>query len=90
VVAIHGLNGDAEQTWTHRDSGTLWLRDLLPVQIPAIRVLTYGYDARIANFTGQQHLRSIAIKLISELVDLRRTSEVSRFDMMPTGSRLSF
>lgn len=83
MVAIHGLNGDAQQTWTHRDSGVLWLRDILPAEIPAIRVLTYGYDARIANFTGQQHLRSISIKLISELVDLRRTDEVSRSDMIP-------
>lgn len=86
MVAIHGLNGDAERTWTHRDSGVLWLRDLLPEEIPAIRVLTYGYDARIANFTSQQHLRSISIKLISELVDLRRTDEVSRSDLMPAGS----
>jgi hypothetical protein len=47
VIAIHGLNGDRERSWTHRSSGTLWLRDLLPHDLPGARIYTYGYDSRI-------------------------------------------
>ncbi|KAF1924628.1 uncharacterized protein M421DRAFT_36145, partial [Didymella exigua CBS 183.55] len=42
IVAIHGLNGDAYTTWQH-ENGTLWLRDLLPNDLPGSRVFTYGY-----------------------------------------------
>ncbi|CAG7853599.1 Nuclear distribution protein PAC1 {ECO:0000255/HAMAP-Rule:MF_03141} AltName: Full=Lissencephaly-1 homolog {ECO:0000255/HAMAP-Rule:MF_03141}; Short=LIS-1 {ECO:0000255/HAMAP-Rule:MF_03141}; AltName: Full=nudF homolog {ECO:0000255/HAMAP-Rule:MF_03141} [Serendipita indica DSM 11827] len=44
IVAIHGLGGHREETWT-TDGGILWLRDLLPSALPNARVLTYGYDA---------------------------------------------
>jgi len=63
-------------TWTHKTSGTLWLRDLLPKVLPNIRIMTFGYNARFKNFTAQQDLRSIASKLLTELVDLRHSVEV--------------
>ncbi|CCA75354.1 related to tetratricopeptide repeat domain protein-Neosartorya fischeri [Serendipita indica DSM 11827] len=44
IVAIHGLQGHRERTWT-TDQGSLWLRDLLPTDLSNARVLTYGYDA---------------------------------------------
>ncbi|CAG7850854.1 SubName: Full=Related to tetratricopeptide repeat domain protein-Neosartorya fischeri {ECO:0000313/EMBL:CCA73065.1} [Serendipita indica DSM 11827] len=44
IVAIHGINGHREKTWM-TDQGVLWLRDLLPSDLPNARVLTYGYDA---------------------------------------------
>ncbi|KAG8846889.1 hypothetical protein FRB91_000370 [Serendipita sp. 411] len=44
IVAIHGLDGHREQSWTAED-GTLWLRDLLPNDLPNARILSYGYDA---------------------------------------------
>src|SRR5438034_10041321 len=47
VIAVHGLNGDHERSWTHKSSGTLWLRDLLLNDLPGARVYTYGYDSRI-------------------------------------------
>lgn len=41
--------------------------------------MTYGYNAKFRNFTGHQDLRSISAKLLSELVDLRKTeNEMSR------------
>jgi hypothetical protein len=33
VVAVHGLNGHSEKTWT-ADNGVNWLRDLLPEDFP--------------------------------------------------------
>nr|KMM72094.1 TPR repeat:NB-ARC [Coccidioides posadasii RMSCC 3488] len=75
LVAIHGLNGDPIKTWTHGETGVMWLRDLLPKVIPNIRVMTFGYNARFNSFTAQQDLRSIATKLLAELVDVRTTED---------------
>lgn len=55
----------------------MWLRDLLPGLLAHVRIMTYGYNADFRNFTGDQSLRSIAKKLLSELVDVRRTEEVN-------------
>ncbi|PVF97307.1 hypothetical protein CPB86DRAFT_707172 [Serendipita vermifera] len=50
IVAIHGLDGHRERSWT-ATSGTMWLKDLLPLDIPNARILTYGYDADTRRFT---------------------------------------
>ncbi|KAJ5938432.1 hypothetical protein N7466_001566 [Penicillium verhagenii] len=75
LVAIHGLNGDAIDTWTHKTTGVMWLKDLLPEALPNIRIMTYGYNARFKNFTAQQDMRSICSKLLAELVDMRPTEQ---------------
>ncbi|GFF73987.1 hypothetical protein IFM60648_04080 [Aspergillus lentulus] len=75
LVAIHGLNGDPINTWTHTETRVMWLRDLLPAAIPDIRIMTFGYNARFKNFTAQQDLKSISLKLLAELVDLRTTED---------------
>jgi hypothetical protein len=49
IVAIHGLDGHREDSWT-AENGILWLRDLLPKELPHARIATYGYDAS----TGSQ------------------------------------
>lgn len=46
IIAIHGLNGNAYSTWRHKN-GTLWLRDLLPNDLPGARIFTYGYPAEV-------------------------------------------
>lgn len=43
VVAIHGLGGNPYLTWTHPETGHLWLRDTLPSYISDGRVYTFGY-----------------------------------------------
>ncbi|EAS28261.3 uncharacterized protein CIMG_09465 [Coccidioides immitis RS] len=79
LVAIHGLNGDAFETWTHKESRVMWLRDLLPRELPNVRIMTFGYNARLRNFAGHQDLRNIATKLLSELADSRKTAkEINR------------
>lgn len=32
------------ETWTHKETGISWLKDLLPKTIPQARILTFGYD----------------------------------------------
>ncbi|CAN9148983.1 unnamed protein product [Alternaria alternata] len=47
IVAVHGLNGHCEKTWTAGNSidSVNWLRDLLPHDLPNARILSWGYDA---------------------------------------------
>ena len=47
IIAIHGLNGDPYKTWTDRETQCLWLRDLLPDDIPGARIFTYGYPSHL-------------------------------------------
>ncbi|KAI1091610.1 hypothetical protein F5B19DRAFT_457662 [Rostrohypoxylon terebratum] len=49
IVAVHGLSGDSEETWTDDKTNKLWLRDFLPSQFPGvpIRVWSFGYDASV-------------------------------------------
>uniref|UniRef100_A0ACC1R8X0 Uncharacterized protein n=1 Tax=Lecanicillium saksenae TaxID=468837 RepID=A0ACC1R8X0_9HYPO len=44
IVALHGLNGHREKTWT-AENGINWLRHLLPDDLPRARILCWGYDA---------------------------------------------
>ncbi|KAL6240249.1 hypothetical protein RBB50_012854 [Rhinocladiella similis] len=48
IVAVHGLGGDAINTWTQPKSKKFWLRDFLPQQIPGARIMTFGYNADVA------------------------------------------
>jgi len=56
VVAIHGLGGNPYLTWTHPESGNLWLRDTLPSYIPDGRVYTFGYASK---FIATQSIATI-------------------------------
>ena len=82
LVAIHGLAGDPFATWTHVQGQPMWLRDLLPQVMPKVRIMTYGYNASILNYTAKQDVRSIAAKLLAELADLRSEETVSTFQSL--------
>ncbi|KIM79568.1 hypothetical protein PILCRDRAFT_74296, partial [Piloderma croceum F 1598] len=75
IVAIHGLDGHLEKSWT-ADNGMLWLRDLLPKELRHARILTYGYDSytrgrdRLAN----ESIHDLANDLLSSLATRRRIS----------------
>ena len=57
---MHGLTGDRDRTWTHPSSSEPWPKNLLPVNVPKARLLTFGYNAYIAK-------RGAAV--LSQLVD---------------------
>ncbi|KAH8657048.1 hypothetical protein BGZ60DRAFT_416641 [Tricladium varicosporioides] len=46
ILAIHGLKGDAERTWTHPTTQALWLRDFLPQDLPRARAMVFSYNAK--------------------------------------------
>ncbi|EAS28259.3 uncharacterized protein CIMG_09463 [Coccidioides immitis RS] len=75
LVAIHGLNGDPIKTWTHGETGVMWLKDLLPEAIPNIRIMTFGFNACLNSFTARLDLHAISTKLLTELVDVRTTED---------------
>ncbi|KAK3938606.1 hypothetical protein QBC46DRAFT_440049 [Diplogelasinospora grovesii] len=49
LVAIHGLQGDREWSWTSRVTKFNWLTESIPKRFPGIRVLTYGYSDMTEN-----------------------------------------
>lgn len=74
IVAVHGLNGHREKSWTA--NGVNWLRDFLPSDIPTARILTWGYDVN-THSTSQisaQYLYDHAVTLVSDL-SLQRNLE---------------
>jgi hypothetical protein len=53
IVVLHGMNprgneGHEENTWTDRDTGTNWIKTLLPQQTPNARILTFHYNSNVA------------------------------------------
>lgn len=73
LVAVHGLGGHREKTWTAKN-GAFWLRDYLPIVVPNARILTYGYDG---TSSSSQSLHDHAVDLITNLTQLRETTAVS-------------
>ncbi|KAH0563532.1 hypothetical protein GP486_001902 [Trichoglossum hirsutum] len=73
VIAVHGLNGHRERTWT-ASNGVLWLRDFLPAVAPHARVITYGYDARTrgSSHASNRYIYDYAIEFVGKLCALRR------------------
>ena len=87
IVAIHGLNGHRETTWTFEGKGkngdVLWLRDLLPSIIPNARIWTWGYDSRTRSKSHGEYLTIKSLydhgrELVFDLDGERRASNTHR------------
>ncbi|KAH6636029.1 Alpha/Beta hydrolase protein [Chaetomium tenue] len=79
IVAVHGLNGDYHNTWTHVPEGgkgpqTLWLWDLLPGKLPNAHVMSFQYDSSTHGMS-EQSVRGNAGKLVRLLRDIREDYE---------------
>lgn len=72
LVAVHGLGGHALNTWTHSQSGTCWIRDLLPDRLPHIRVMAFGYNARKTRHQAELDFLDVALQLLAGLARLRK------------------
>jgi hypothetical protein len=74
IIFVHGLTGNRETTWTHKQSKTFWPQTLLTRDLPNTRILTFGYDADIVgvlNTVGSNTLRDHGKSLAND-VALRR------------------
>lgn len=81
IVAVHGLNGHRENTWTANNIN--WLRDFLPSDIPNARILTWGYDANTHGNSqiNTQHLYDHGRELVSSLHLNRRLAKVRKLHL---------
>jgi hypothetical protein len=88
VVAVHGLQGDSYQTWTH-ENGTMWLESILPDKIPQARIMTFGYNSTIAFSSSEAKLEDKSIELINRLTMKRSSVENSRIPGSKPGLEFS-
>lgn len=88
ICAIHGLNGNAFDTWM--STTTMWLRDLLPTSPPFqnSRVMTFGYNADLTDRTVFVGVRQWAIELLNQISLVRSSDKVS--NSMQSRSRQLF
>lgn len=77
IIAVHGLNGHQEETWT-ASNGIMWLQQLLPAEIPRARILTYGYDSRThsSEVLTHQTLYGHSMSFVAALSLYRRRTKV--------------
>jgi hypothetical protein len=73
VVALHGITGDAYNTWTKEKC--FWLRDILPDALPGARIFSYGYDARVILSKSVANLDAYSLSLLQALKHVRRKKE---------------
>lgn len=79
IVAVHGMNvggssDHCENAWTEKESGTHWLRDLLPEILPRARILAYQYNANVVVNTSVAGVEEQAHSLLYCLYSERRVS----------------
>jgi hypothetical protein len=76
VIAVTGLAGHAFESWRNRDTQVMWLRDLLPKDVPNIRIMTWGYNTSLDDHTSSEHFEEYRTDLLQAISLSRRTGEV--------------
>ncbi|KAF2198403.1 hypothetical protein GQ43DRAFT_163670 [Delitschia confertaspora ATCC 74209] len=79
IVAVHGLNGHRDKTWTAANN-VHWLRTLLPTDISNARIFCWGYDANThGDRLSHQYLYDHAMQLVMDLcLERKRTNTTKR------------
>ncbi|GAB1314018.1 Tetratricopeptide-like helical (Fragment) [Madurella fahalii] len=81
IVFVHGLTGHREKTWTAKHALLPWPQALLPSKIPSARILTFGYDARVAGWQGvvsESRIGNHAWNLLTALSTYREEDGTSK------------
>jgi pimeloyl-ACP methyl ester carboxylesterase len=77
IVFVHGLTGNAYTTWLHRLTGEHWPSRWLKEKIPDARIISFGYDADVANWwrqTSTNRITNHADDMVGGLVRLRENT----------------
>ncbi|KAL9610453.1 MAG: hypothetical protein Q9167_004851 [Letrouitia subvulpina] len=80
IVFIHGLTGNAYDTWLHKETKIHWPSELLGQDISDSRILSFGYDANVVGIWGwgpdvNSRLSNHAENLVGKLVRERERSD---------------
>jgi protein SERAC1 len=72
IVAIHGLNGHYERTWTDKETGVNWLTDIVPHIAQSARVLSFSYNSMLGfNATSNTDISTFGDQLLENLMAAR-------------------
>ncbi|KAL8722147.1 MAG: hypothetical protein Q9181_007550 [Wetmoreana brouardii] len=80
IVFVHGLTGNAYNTWLYQETGIHWPSKFLGQDIPDSRILSFGYDADVFNIwsrgpASKSRLSNHAESLVGKLVRERERSD---------------
>ncbi|KAK8011642.1 hypothetical protein PG990_010607 [Apiospora arundinis] len=73
IVAIHGLNGHWDTTWTDEATKKNWLRDFLPLRFPKARVMSFSYNSVVQFSKAVADIADFADQLLTGLDSVRTT-----------------
>ena len=76
IIFVHGLRGDVDDTWTK--DGVCWPRDLLKLDLPKARIMSWAWDASVARvfeYASQTTLFQNAEALLFDIQCLRDSDE---------------
>ncbi|KAF8540576.1 hypothetical protein BDD12DRAFT_833045 [Trichophaea hybrida] len=71
IVAIHGLGGHWQKTWTDAN-GKFWLQDFLSGQLPNARIMCFGYNSKTAFTKAVSDIEDASCDLLDRLDDMRQ------------------
>ncbi len=71
IVAVHGLRGSPVRSWTNKSPQTMWLRDMLQVDVSTSRVMSYGYRTEGVLRRKKFDLDRLAEDLVDRIIDAR-------------------
>lgn len=79
IVALHGLNGHRDLTWTDRSTGLNWLshENCLSKDIPNARILTFGYNSKTYFSRSKSNVQDFASELLAA-ISTRRQAAIER------------
>jgi len=80
VIAVTGLAGHAFNSWRHRETHQMWLKDFLPKNVNNIRVMTYGYDSSLVGpARSDARMTDYRRNLLEQLGNARASSKVCSY-----------
>lgn len=81
ICAVHGLNGNAFDTWVadSNNRATMWLRDLLPASVPfnKARIMTFGYSSQLSDRRNLSGIHDWSHQLLECLSNVRLSEKVN-------------
>jgi hypothetical protein len=73
-------NSGQENSWEtehdEKSTSTMWLKDLLPAQVPTARVLAFNYASEWLRDAPRESMRPLASRLLANLDDARQEFQV--------------